>query len=452
MEENNNEVKTKETTSGEGNVINNAPQGSYITGTIGAVIGGAIASLPWVLVYVYGNMIVAILAVLIALGAFYGYKLAKGKMGKGLPAIIAIVSVAIIVILTTIVCPLVILSDLGVDPSFETMQRVYSDSTMVSAIMQDALVSIAFTIVGIAGTIKSMKMQIKSGATDIKFSEQPLNEQFQKYVKEQAEETKKAFDSLGALNSENTAEKKEIINELTMTHNVAEKRAKANFQLLYNNGIIKKNKGKYYYDAENEDANISNARQTSATSNTKAGIITLVVILVVIFAVIIIGVIASNADNPSSSKTEKAKIPNTSIEMNITSDYKIYDTKEELLKTFGEDTATYYNFAILDKDNEIEVYGLTKNKEEITGDVTLDQVIEEQKAIADEAYDNVSEIKTKKLGKIDFKYITYSYGTAPVYIGNTYIAEVEGKYVMINAYADEGNQSLIDSAMKTIFK
>ena len=129
MEENNNEVKTKETTSGEGNVINNAPQGSYITGIIGAVIGGAIASLPWVLVYVYGNMIVAILAVLIALGAFYGYKLVKGKMGKGLPAI-----------------------------------------------MQDALVSIAFTIVGIAGTIKSMKMQIKSGATDIKFSEQPLTE------------------------------------------------------------------------------------------------------------------------------------------------------------------------------------------------------------------------------------------------------------------------------------
>ncbi len=172
MEENNSQgVGTQEVVSGE--AMNNNPQGSYVTGTIGAIIGGAIASLPWVLVYVYGNMIVAILAILIAFGAFFGYKIAKGKMGKGLPAIIAIVSVAIIVLLTTIICPLIILADLGVDPSFETIQKVYDDERMVSAIMQDALVSIAFTILGIAGTIKSINKQIKAGSKDIKFSEQP---------------------------------------------------------------------------------------------------------------------------------------------------------------------------------------------------------------------------------------------------------------------------------------
>ena len=182
MEENNSQgVGTQEVVSGE--AMNNNPQGSYVTGTIGAIIGGAIASLPWVLVYVYGNMIVAILAVLIALGAFYGYKIAKGKMGKGLPAIIAIVSVGIIVLLTTIICPLVILADLGVEPSFETIQRVYEDEKMASAIMQDALVSIAFTIIGIAGTIKSMRMQIKAGSKDIRFSEQPLSDDYKKYVR-----------------------------------------------------------------------------------------------------------------------------------------------------------------------------------------------------------------------------------------------------------------------------
>ena len=57
-------------------------QGSYITGIIGAIIGGAIATIPWVLAYVYGGMMLSILAALIAAGEFYGYKLAKGKISK----------------------------------------------------------------------------------------------------------------------------------------------------------------------------------------------------------------------------------------------------------------------------------------------------------------------------------------------------------------------------------
>ena len=51
-----------------------AKKTSYFTGIIGALIGGIIASIPWVLVYVYGNMMLSLLAVLIAAGEFYGYK------------------------------------------------------------------------------------------------------------------------------------------------------------------------------------------------------------------------------------------------------------------------------------------------------------------------------------------------------------------------------------------
>ncbi len=446
MEENNSqEVKTEKIASGE--AISNNPQGSYITGTIGAIIGGAIASLPWVLVYVYGNMIVAILAVLIALGAFYGYKIAKGKMGKGLPAIIAIVSVGIIVLLTTIICPLVILADLGVEPSFETIQRVYEDEKMASAIMQDALVSIAFTIIGIAGTIKSMRMQIKAGSKDIKFSEQPLSDDYKKYVKEQAEETKKAFDSLGALNSENTAEKKEIINELVMTHNVIERKAKANFQLLYNNGIIKKVKGKYYYDVENEEANVNGARQNNPATNRKNSIITLAIVFVVFFVVIMIGVIAYNAS------IEKVTIPNTEISVNAPSDLYIYDTKEKITKKFGSDYADYYCFAVLDKDNKVEVYASTISKKEIDPSYdTLDKVAAKDKTYADANYDDVTEVLTKKIGKTEFKYYTYTYGEETRYIGNLYVADAGDVYLFIDCYADLGDQSEIDSAMKTLFK
>ena len=155
MEENNNNVGTNNE-----EAMNGASQGSYVTGTIGAIIGGAIASLPWVLVYVYGNMIVAILAILIALGAFYGYKIAKGKIEKGSSAIIAIVSVAIIVILTTVICPLIIISkEANMEMSFDTIKLLYGNKEVVSAIMQDALVSIAFTVVGIIAILKAKKQK-----------------------------------------------------------------------------------------------------------------------------------------------------------------------------------------------------------------------------------------------------------------------------------------------------
>ena len=49
--------------------------GNYITGIIGLILGGLIATIPWILVYVYGDMMFSVLSVFIAAGEFYGYKL-----------------------------------------------------------------------------------------------------------------------------------------------------------------------------------------------------------------------------------------------------------------------------------------------------------------------------------------------------------------------------------------
>ena len=64
----------------------------YVIGTIGALIGAVIGSIPWILSYVFANMIYAILSVVIVVCAFYGYKLTKAKMDKKLPVILSIVS------------------------------------------------------------------------------------------------------------------------------------------------------------------------------------------------------------------------------------------------------------------------------------------------------------------------------------------------------------------------
>ena len=61
---------------------NNSARGSYLFGIIGALIGGIIGSIPWILVYVYGNMMFSALAIFIAAGEFLGYKLCRGKIDK----------------------------------------------------------------------------------------------------------------------------------------------------------------------------------------------------------------------------------------------------------------------------------------------------------------------------------------------------------------------------------
>ena len=51
----------------------------YVMGIFGGILGGLIASIPWILMYVYGNMIVQILSVVIAMGVLKGYQMFHGK-------------------------------------------------------------------------------------------------------------------------------------------------------------------------------------------------------------------------------------------------------------------------------------------------------------------------------------------------------------------------------------
>ena len=145
--------------------IKEQKKGSYITGTIGAIIGGAIASIPWILVYAFGNMILAALTLLIAGGAFVGYKLLKGRIGKGLPAIITIVSIIVVTVVTLVVCPIILMAKEGVEVSVFNFKMLYSSSDMQAAIIQDLIMSLLFTGLGIAAIVRSISIQIKKGVS-----------------------------------------------------------------------------------------------------------------------------------------------------------------------------------------------------------------------------------------------------------------------------------------------
>lgn len=443
VENETNNIEENNITENNEEVIKKFSRGSYLRGTIGAILGAAVASLPWILVYVYGNMIVALLAILIALGAFQGYKIFKGKMGKPVPVIITIISIVMIVLLTMIICPLVILSNEGLNVSLKMIQKLYRNSEVIAAIVQDLLISLLFTVVGIAGTIKSINMQIKSGSQDIKFSEQPLLEEFKNKLQEAAVVVKNVFESLNALSEEKTVAKNEVINELIVTYNLKKNDAKAYFQYLYNNEVIKKVKGKYYYDVENEEEKLKNA--TPYKENKRVVKISLVILFIVIIAAVIIGVMDSNSER-------KVTLPNTATQVTLTSDLYIYDTYEEIASMFGEEYARYYDFAVWDNKQEAEIYGIIVNKEDIEEEYTLQELVENDRVFAEKNYNDVSEIKDRTMGKTQFKSYTYSYGSDVTYLGNLFITDLGDAYLYVDCYTDLGNQAKIDEMMNTLFK
>jgi hypothetical protein len=71
----------------------NENSGSYVSGTVGALLGGLLGIVPSVLLATFFDRISWWLCALIPLGAYYGYKLLRGKMSGGMLGIIITISV-----------------------------------------------------------------------------------------------------------------------------------------------------------------------------------------------------------------------------------------------------------------------------------------------------------------------------------------------------------------------
>ena len=144
----------------EKNEVINQTANGYLKGTIGAIIGGAIASIPWILMYSFANLIVGYLSILIAYGAFYGYKIFKGKIGKKSSLIIAVVSLLIVIIATSIICPMILMAKEGITVTFKNLKMIYSYNT--GAFVRDFTISVLFAIIGIAAVIKTIEEKLKN--------------------------------------------------------------------------------------------------------------------------------------------------------------------------------------------------------------------------------------------------------------------------------------------------
>ena len=222
-------------------------KGSYITGIIGAVMGGIIATIPWILVYVYGQMMFSILAALIAFGEYYGYKIARGKVNKKLPVILMVMALVIVSITTLVVIPGLLIHNEGIAVTTENIQRLYQNSEFSTAIVKDFVISFIFTILGASIVTSNVKRKLSNNEEDGKDSSKNTT-QINEIQKATIELLKPIFTKYEATTQEKAMLKEEVIAEVE-----DKRKAKYSFSYLKQLGIIKKYKGKFYYveDAEN---------------------------------------------------------------------------------------------------------------------------------------------------------------------------------------------------------
>lgn len=306
-------------------------KGIYLTGILGAIVGGAIATIPWVLVYIYGGMMFSILAALIAAGELYGYKIAKGKITKKLPIILMVIALIIVTVTTLVIIPTLLIAKEGIAVNLTNISRLYENGEFATAMMKDFIISVIFTILGASIVTANIKKQLENNeGQDVKLN---LNN------KEEKNEIKKATIELMKpifTKYEATAPEKAMLKDEVIAEIDDKRKAKYSFNYLKQLGIIKKYKGKYYYSEDDENST-SNYKKMSKLQK-----ISLIVLIVLIVLVMIVTII----EKSDTTVTYQDSNINFEIQKNWSKGQSQYQNEWNFYKYIN-------NMPVLDSNNEI---------------------------------------------------------------------------------------------------
>lgn len=306
-------------------------KGSYLTGILGAIVGGAIATIPWVLVYIYGGMMFSILAALIAAGELYGYKIAKGKITKKLPIILMVIALIIVTVTTLVIIPTLLIAKEGIAVNLTNISRLYENGEFATAMMKDFIISVIFTILGASIITANIKKQLENNeGQDVKLN---LNN------KEEKNEIKKATIELMKpifTKYEATAPEKAMLKDEVIAEIDDKRKAKYSFNYLKQLGIIKKYKGKYYYSEDDENST-NNYKKMSKLQK-----ISLIVLIVLIVLVMIVTII----EKSDTTVTYQDSNINFEIQKNWSKGQSQYQNEWNFYKYIN-------NMPVLDSNNEI---------------------------------------------------------------------------------------------------
>lgn len=399
----------------------------YVIGTIGALIGGLIGSVPWILSYVFANMIYAILSVVIVVCAFYGYKLTKAKMDKKLPIILSVVSFIAITITMLVAIPLIYMSKEGVTISFETFQRIYQIEEVTSVILTDYVISLIFCVLVIGCIVYNLNKQIRHGVQDkdIRIITQSVENEM--FSKEDIERAREVFERNDALNKKHTITKELIVEDLQREFG-NEKGSKI-FEYLKIEGVIKKKSNKYYFSEKAQNSPYYRYEFTNVK----------IFIIVVIIAVAIAALMYFTKTYPG--RQDETNI-NDIVQGEVISSYTIENTDitlefdedminlsdEQITYYFGEGYSEVYESIITSSDFEKMVMVIQNNKSGFDEDYTARQFLED---IAAE-YEEETEVVEKEISGKTFYVLEREYeANEGTYLEQDYIYDSGDNFVCI---------------------
>ena len=391
---------------------------NYLLGIIGAIIGAFIGAIPWILMYVFGNMMYAILAILIVICSFYGYKSTKAKIDKKLPIILSIASFISITLTMFIIIPICMMVQNEVEISIETFQFIYSNDQFLTAIVCDYIISLLFSIAVISGIIMNLNKQIKNGveSKDIKIiAKDAGNEEFSK---EDIEIVRNVFEKNECMNKNHTLTKELILEELERTFD--SEKARRIFDYLKIQQIIKKRSGKYYFSEKAQKSTLYRYGITSIRT------FVIVMIIAVALAGLIIfteeknsntnnNLVANNENNTEKNRIYDLEVNNLKLE--VPEDMHILSA-EEITYYFAPEYANMYDCLAASLDFNKIIMVFSKEKTDKSAKDYLKESIDD---------DNV-EIKEEKIKDNTFYTATFTY------------KENDTKYISIYCVYDAGDK------------
>lgn len=438
----------------------------FILGTIFALIGAFIGTIPWILMYIFANYMILILSVLIAMASYKGYKLSKATIDKKLPYIVGATSIIAITVSTFIIIPLLLLVKEDIPANLGNLKIIYEYGEFKSAIISDYVISLFFTIVGISGIVSNLHKQLKQGVSgeDLKLDisvSNGLNVQ-----PEEMEATKAVFAKYDALTKENAMEKREIIEDLAMQ--MPENKADEVFNAIKNRGIIKKYKGKYYFNEKAQNSNLE---------RNKKSLIIIVSTAIVFIAIIVLAAVFSSDDNTKKTNTSKSnsdkinaieqQVNNISSSNNKTDDNKLneddyignmedYETEhvidfakmkftppEELLILTENEIKTYlgeqylvYEIIAMNLDGTQLIYCFIDEGDDVK-DLTAKEYLED--TLKNSKYDK---IETVKIAGFEFQKTELTFEEEDgKYIEECYVCKIDNKFLCFDYNYLEGEGS-----------
>lgn len=309
----------------------------FFKGIIGSILGAIIFSIPWILIYVYANYILSIMASLIAYGSLLFYKKFGGEITKKTSVVITISSLLAITIATFVIIPICLIVKEGYGLSFEYYQILFASGEFVSAIIRDYIISVIFTFLGISGVITSINKE----AYRINKENQDDNENIA-YApfEEQVKYIESIYAKYDAFSKEKAIPSSILLGELNV---------KNKLKLIKNmesNGIIVSPFNKSYFDKSAvEDKNIAKKnRRKNILLPTFTGIIIGIVALLIIFIAI-----GSTEEKSTTNNNNQEEVINTQ-------EFTYKNIKITLPNTFKKDDETDNYISYLNYSYDSPVY------------------------------------------------------------------------------------------------